>query len=126
MNPSATIGAAAVVDQTGEVQAEKYQSYMRGKMRATAEANGRNPAIAEGMVDPSIVVPGISDSSKIITLTAQEAVREDVNFCEGIAPDADSALRLAGLGEYAVQNHIPTSTDNVIGFLYGPWYRPCC
>lgn len=120
MNPSATIGAAAVVDQTGEVQAEKYQSYMRGKMRATAEANGRNPAIAEGMVDPSIVVPGISDSSKIITLTAQEAVSEEVNFCEGIAPDADSALRLAGLGEYAVQNHVPTSTDNVIGFFVRP------
>ena len=95
MNPSATIGAAAVVDQTGEVQAEKYQSYMRGKMRATAEANGRNPAIAEGMVDPSIVVPGISDSSKIITLTAQEAVSEEVNIVKGIAPDADSALQLA-------------------------------
>ena len=120
MNPSATIGAAAVVDQTGEVQAEKYQSYMRGKMRATAEANGRNPAIAEGMVDPSIVVPGISDSSKIITLTAQEATSEAINFCEGIAPDADSALRLAGLGEYTVQNHVPTSTDNVIGFFVRP------
>ncbi|MGB0457676.1 MAG: NfeD family protein [Chitinophagales bacterium] len=120
MNPSATIGAAAVVDQTGEVQAEKYQSYMRGKMRATAEANGRNPAIAEGMVDPTIVVPGISDSSKIITLTAQEATSEAINFCEGIAPDADSALRLAGLGEYTVQNHVPTSTDNVIGFFVRP------
>ena len=120
MNPSATIGAAAVVDQIGQVQPEKYQSYMRGKMRATAEANGRNPAIAEGMVDPSIVIPGISDSSKIITLTAQEAVNEDINFCEGIAPSADSALRLAGLGEYVVQSHIPTATDNVIGFFVRP------
>ena len=45
MNPSATIGAAAVVDQTGEVQAEKYQPYMRGKMRATAEANGPIPLL---------------------------------------------------------------------------------
>ena len=75
MNPSATIGAAAVVDQTGEVQAEKSQSYMRGTMRATAEANGRNPVIAEEW-SPKYCSPQHSDSSKIITLTAQEATSE--------------------------------------------------
>src|SRR6476661_10034952 len=32
-----SIGAASVVNQQGEIMPEKYQSYMRGLMRATAE-----------------------------------------------------------------------------------------
>ena len=120
MNPSATIGAAAVVDQSGQVQAEKYQSYMRGKMRATAEANGRNPNIAEGMVDPSIKIEGITDSTKIITLTAQEAFSEEIGYCEGIAVNSDSALAIARLKDYEVVTHVPTSVDKVIGFFVRP------
>ncbi|MFW5707931.1 MAG: SDH family Clp fold serine proteinase, partial [Bacteroidota bacterium] len=38
MRPGANIGAATVVDQTGEVVADKFQSYMRSMMRSTAEA----------------------------------------------------------------------------------------
>ena len=51
MSPSATMGAATVVNQSGEKAPEKYQSYMRGTMRATAQASGRDPDIAEAMVD---------------------------------------------------------------------------
>ena len=51
MSPGSTIGAASVVNQSGELMPEKYQSYMRKKMRATAEETGRNPLIAEGMTD---------------------------------------------------------------------------
>ncbi|MFN8843148.1 MAG: NfeD family protein, partial [Chryseotalea sp.] len=59
MAPGASIGAATVVDATGERAPDKYQSYMRGIMRSTAEQNGRNPSIAEGMVDESIVIDSI-------------------------------------------------------------------
>ncbi len=40
MVPGSSIGAATVVDQTGEKVGEKYQSYMRSEMRSTAEKNG--------------------------------------------------------------------------------------
>lgn len=43
MRKSASIGAATVVNQTGEVVPDKYQSYMRATMRATAESTGRDP-----------------------------------------------------------------------------------
>jgi membrane-bound serine protease (ClpP class) len=73
MVPGSSIGAATVVDQTGQKVGEKYQSYMRSEMRSTAEKNGRRTDIAEGMVDERVVVEGLSDSTTLITLTSEEA-----------------------------------------------------
>ena len=73
MVPGSSIGAATVVDETGQKVGEKYQSYMRSEMRSTAEKNGRRTDIAEGMVDERVVVEGLSDSTTLITLTSEEA-----------------------------------------------------
>lgn len=59
MHPIAKIGAASVVDQSGNVMPDKYQSYMRGMMRATAEANHRNPEMAEAMVGAVKTIPAL-------------------------------------------------------------------
>ena len=75
MVPGSSIGATTVVDQSGNKQAEKYQSYMRSEMRATAERNGRRTDIAEGMVDERVIVPGLVDSTQLITLTSEEALK---------------------------------------------------
>ena len=75
MVPGSSIGAATVVDQTGQKVGEKYQSYMRSEMRSTAERNGRRTDIAEGMVDERVVVKGLVDSTKLITLTSAEALK---------------------------------------------------
>ncbi len=76
MVPGASMGASTVVDQEGKKQAEKYQSYMRSEMRATAEKNKRRTDIAQGMVDETISVPDLKDdSTKLITLTSEEALK---------------------------------------------------
>lgn len=76
MVPGASMGASTVVDQTGQKQSEKYQSYMRSEMRATAEKNGRRTDIAQGMVDETIVIPDLKDdSTKLVTLTSEEALK---------------------------------------------------
>ena len=63
MAPGASIGAATVVNGgTGEAAPDKYQSYMRGIMRSTAEANGRDPQIAEAMVDETLEIDSISEA----------------------------------------------------------------
>lgn len=74
MAPGASIGAATVVDGSGEYAAEKMQSYMRGLMRSTAEAKNRDPRIAEAMVDESIAIEGVIEEGKLLTLSADEAV----------------------------------------------------
>ena len=105
MRQGASIGAATVVDQTGAAMPDKYQSYMRSTIRATAEAQGkdtiitgadtvyrwiRDPQIAEAMVDERMVVPNVSDSGKVLTLTAREAI--EIGYCDGVAETIDEVI----------------------------------
>lgn len=130
MRPGGSIGAATVVNQTGEVVPDKYQSFMRSTMRATAEAHGkdtiingtdttyvwhRDPNVAQSMVDPKIKVPGISDSGQVLTLTAEEAIR--VNYCEGLADNIDEVLEKAGLENATVYYYEKDTTERLISFL---------
>ncbi|HPF94493.1 MAG TPA: S49 family peptidase, partial [Tenuifilaceae bacterium] len=48
MRQGGSIGAATVVNQTGEVAPDKFQSFMRSTMRATAEAKGKIPVVIDG------------------------------------------------------------------------------
>lgn len=74
MAPGSSMGAATVVQgQSGEKASEKMQSYMRGIMRATAEAKGRDPRYAEAMVDESIGIEGVIDEGKLLTFSNTEA-----------------------------------------------------
>ncbi len=79
MVPGGSIGAATVVDGTGEKADEKMQSYMRGLMRSTAEAKGYNPRIAEAMVDERIVIEDVIGEGELLTLSASEALELDIS-----------------------------------------------
>lgn len=118
MRPGANIGAATVVNQTGEAMPDKYQSYMRSMMRSTAEATGRDPKIAEGMVDPRIKIPGVSDSGKVITFTTSEAIKN--SFCEGTAESLPDVLENAGIVNYEFIRFEMSFTDRIIRFLISP------
>lgn len=118
MVKGANIGAATVVNQTGEVVPDKFQSYMRAMMRSTAEAKGRNPEIAEAMVDPSIFVAGVSDSGKVLTLTTSEAIRH--GFCEGQAETIEEVLKRSGHESFTIVEHQLSAIDRVINFLIKP------
>lgn len=118
MVKGANIGAATVVNQTGEVVPDKFQSYMRAMMRSTAEAKGRNPEIAQAMVDPSIYVAGVSDSGKVLTLTSSEAIRH--GFCEGQAETIEEVLKRAGHEPFQIVEHQLSAMDKVINFLIRP------
>ncbi len=119
MRQGANIGAASVVNQQGEVLPEKYQSYMRSLMRSTAQANHRNPDIAEAMVDAKIKVPGINDSGKVVTLTTDEAILH--GFCEAKAENIKEVLQHAGIEKYTIQEQKVTAIDDIIGFLLNPF-----
>jgi membrane-bound serine protease (ClpP class) len=119
MQPGATIGAATVVDgATGAKVDEKYQSFMRGKMRETAEARGRNPRIAEAMVDGSVFVEGVTDSGKVVTLTVSEAVEH--GFCDGVYASLDELLEAHGLDQATIYKYEESSLDKVIRFFLRP------
>src|SRR6267154_1612993 len=94
MSPGASIGAATVVEGSGgQAAPDKYQSYMRSIMRATAEENGRDPRIAEGMVDDRIVIDSVKQAGKVITFTTSEAIAH--GYCEA---------RVQSIAEILVRN----------------------
>lgn len=133
MRKGGSIGAATVVDQSGNVVPDKFQSFMRSTMRATAEAKGydtiitgndtilrwrRDPRIAEAMVDPSIYIEGVIDSGKVLTLTADEAIKH--GYCEAKAENVKEVLEHAGMKSYRIEEFRPSFLDRVIGFLTNP------
>ena len=118
MASGSSLGAASVVNQQGKVMPDKYQSYMRSLMRATAEKNGRNPDVAQAMVDPDVRVRGISDSGKVLTFTTEEALKN--GFCEGMADSREEVLRQAGLEHSQVEEQHLSGIDKIINFLVNP------
>ena len=118
MRSGANIGAATVVDQTGKPLPDKYQSYMRSTMRSTAEATGRDPDIAQGMVDPRVYIPGVTDTGQVITFTTSEAIK--YKFCNAEADNIEEILKITGKEGFKVVEQKLTATDKIIGFLTKP------
>ncbi|MCC8071775.1 MAG: nodulation protein NfeD [Bacteroidales bacterium] len=131
MRPDASMGAATVVNGSdGQAMPDKYQSYMRAMMRATAERHGkyvgedgqlhwrRDPLIAEAMVDSRVVVPGLIDSTRVLTMTPDEAIRW--GYAEGKAETIDQVLTQLDIPEYRLIRYEPTWIDNLMGFLTNP------
>jgi len=118
MSAGASIGAASVVNQEGTVMPDKYQSYMRSLMRATAEKKGRNSLIAEAMVDPDTYVEGISPEGKVLTFTTKEAIAN--GFCEAEVNNEKEILQHAGYNNYVIEEQQLTWIDKIIGFLINP------
>jgi len=118
MSQGASMGAASVVNQTGEIMPDKYQSYMRSMMRSTAIATGRDPDIAQAMVDPDIEVKGISEKGKVLTFTTSEAIK--FGFCEGEAESKEEIMQLAGVDDYYFVEQVPSFIEKIILFLLNP------
>lgn len=108
MSPGSTIGSASVVNQTGETMPEKYQSYMRSLMRATAEETGRDPRLAEQMVS----------GDTIVNLTTREALK--VGLIQGQAANVEEVAALLGYEDYVIKEYQETWLDKVIGFFLLP------
>ena len=111
MKTGSSIGAATVVDQTGNVMPDKYQSFMRGMMRSTAQATGRDPHIAESM----------TDTANVLSMTPTEAMA--VGYCEGVYETVDEvAQAMAGDKEFVVKSMEDDMTflDRLIQLLLNP------
>lgn len=66
----ATIGAAET-----RPKEEKYISYWSSKLRNAAELTGRDPKLVAAMADADIVIEGVKEKGKILSLTTSEALK---------------------------------------------------
>lgn len=118
MAPGSSIGATTVVNQAGKKESEKYQSFMRSEMRATAEKNGRNKKIAEGMVDERVVIPGLVDNTHLITLTSEEALKYGI--ADTVLSNLNQVLDAFGLKNDKIINVKSNWSENFVKFLNNP------
>lgn len=133
MRGGASMGAVTVVNGAdGAAMPDKYQSYMRAMMRATAESHGkltdslgnqkwrRDPLIAEAMVDSRVEVPGLIDSTRVLTFTADEAVKW--GYAEAKAESVDDVMAQLDHSpeSYSIEEYRPDWLDHLIGFFTNP------
>ncbi len=119
MAKGSSIGAATVVTQDGTAAPDKYQSYMRSIMRSTAEAKGRNPHIAEGMVDEDIDLDSIATEGKVVTFSVSEAIR--YGFCEAEVSNIDEIMSRSGVATYDITEFKLSLTDRIIALFLNPF-----
>ncbi|GMK40083.1 hypothetical protein PCCS19_31380 [Paenibacillus sp. CCS19] len=124
MQPGSTIGAAAVVDGSGElIDNPKTISFWTGEMMEAARLHGRNPDYAAAMTDvnASIELKEIGRnkaSGDILTLTATEA--EKAGYADHVADSVQDTIQWLGL-EGRTQIPIePSWAENVASWLTSP------
>ena len=120
MSSGASIGAATVVTGDGQQAPDKYQSYMRSIMRSTAEAKGRDPKIAEGMVDEDLQVDSVSQEGKVITFSTSEAIK--YGFCDAELNSVEEILKRQNINEYEISNFQLSSSENIISLFLNPFF----
>lgn len=107
MKPGSIIGAAALVDGRGQAITDpKTIAWWKSSMASAAEAGGRNPDIARGMVDSktTISIPEMNfnkENGQIISLTSEEAL--ELGYADHIASSEQEVIQWMGY-----------STDDVI------------
>jgi membrane-bound serine protease (ClpP class) len=119
MAPGASMGAATVVNGgDGNAAPDKYQSYFRSVMRATAEQQNRDPKIAEKMVDESLDLPGISPTGQVITFTSKEALQ--YHFADKIVNDLPEAVAAMGFSADNMVNYEGSASEKITRMLIHP------
>ncbi len=113
-----TIGAVTPVTQEGQEVPEKFVSYMRSEMRATAEGRGRDPRIAEAMVDEDIEIPGVIEAGKLITFTTDEAIT--YGYCDGEVTGIRDVLQNIGLEDAEIREPGTNWAEQLVRLINHP------
>lgn len=98
MTPGSVLGSATPVDPRGIEASEKIISAVRKEFKSMAELRGRFPELAEAMVDSSVVIDGLTEEGKLLSLTAEEAL--NWGYAEGMVENLNelgNKLELEGV-----------------------------
>lgn len=111
--PGGSIGAAEPIPTT-----EKTVAALKAEFAATANKTGRNPRIAEAMVDKSLGFPGYAEPGQILALTDYQAIQ--VGFADIVTDDRDAVLSHFGLVGNEVIEYTMGWQEKAAGWLSDP------
>ncbi len=128
MAPASAIGAAAVVSSRGEMgdtERAKAESYLIAAVEGVAEAKGHNPELARAMMKVEYIYEEGSifvDSDELLTLNAQQAVREVDGkplLAAGIIDSLDEVIATEGLADKEVVDAAPEGMVKIALWISG-------
>ena len=111
--PGGSIGAAEPIPTT-----EKTVAAVRAEFAATANKMGRNPIVAEAMVDKSLGFEKYAQPGKILSLTDTQAV--EVGYADVVSPDRTAVLAHYGLKDAPVIEVQGGWPEKLAGWLSDP------
>lgn len=118
MADGAVIGAATPVTLDGETASPKVISAVRATFKATAEARGRDGAIAEAMVDPAVAIEGLTRAGELLTLTDDQA--RERGYSRATVHDRQEVLGLAGLADAPVREVGQRPAESLVRVVTNP------
>ena len=118
MTPAAVLGAATPVTGAGDTADEKVVSAVRSVFRSTAEHRGRDPIVAEAMVDPEVAIDGLIARGRLLTLSTAEAVAW--GYADGVVADRADLRAATGLSDATVQETDIRLAERLVRILTNP------
>ncbi|PIC65429.1 hypothetical protein CSV79_02070 [Sporosarcina sp. P13] len=124
MTPNGSIGAAQVIDGSGNAAESKANSYWLAQMKnAALHKEGRDPKYALAMADPTIDMPEFrAQKGELLTLTADEA--EKVGYSEGTVATFDELLQKLDLADATIISTTETFTEKAARLITNPIVVP--
>lgn len=121
MQPGSTLGDAE--PRIGNERAdEKTLSAWRKELATVAEANNRNPEIAQAFADRDIEIEGVIEKGKLLTLTPKEAV--ELGMADYEVKNREELLTKLGLENAQIISSDPTSAERISRFITNPYVAP--
>lgn len=120
-SPASTMGAATPIqlgDDGAKPVEEKFVSYFRAEMGATAERHGRDKKIAEAMVRADSEMKGFVKKGEVLTLTDKSAAQ--LKFGDGTAETSEEVLKSLKLEGAKIENLEINWAEKIVRLVTDP------
>ncbi len=111
MEPDGTIGWGDLSEEEGDISAAALRE-LRSEFRVLAVRRGLNDQVAVAMVDPDVVIEGLVEAGKRLTLSSDKAI--ELGFAAGEAEDVTRLLGMVGLEEAELGAYSPNQIQSGI------------
>lgn len=122
MTASSAIGAAEPRLITGETADPKTVATWASNMRAAAESHGRDPEIAEAMVDRNKEIEGLTSKGELVSLSATQAV--EYGMADKIVKNQQDVLDEMGYPRAKVVEMHMTLSEKLARVITSPFVVP--
>ncbi|HZG73264.1 MAG TPA: nodulation protein NfeD [Chondromyces sp.] len=123
MMPNAQMGAAAIIDQQGNMADQKAQSYWRSAMKSAAENHGVDPVYAIAMADPDVDLPKYNaGKGKLLTLSSKDAL--ETGYSKMTVNNLNELLAAEGQNSPVIERVEESFSERVARFVTNPVVVP--